>query len=643
MTDRVDLNGLSLPGAMGPGPQPTPLDLRFATLVGAKLAPEFGSELARVLTTGDHGWAVDPRGAVLQAFGGSPHARGRAWTPAPSPAPDPAANGTCDAEDGRMLACPVCGSAYGTGFRTCGFDGAKLVPETNDFLVEHLVDAYQIQCRIGDGLAGRVYRARNIYLDLDFAVKVLFGHRTVDRMTWARHQKDAEIAIHLRHPNLIAVHEVAVSPEGLSYLVMEHLEGTTLAQAMAGGILAPFKIIQVAREIALGLEALHTAGRCHGDLKPSSVMLAHEDGRDRTKLLDLGFSASGEERTRSARHLHSSRRCGAPHYTVPEQIAHRPVDARSDLYAFGAILYEMLAGRPPFVGDSEHILNQHLTARPPALADAGPLGALALGLLEKEPGARPPSARAVVEVLDGYEAELRASLRARPVTGPPRRTPPGTLRPIPAPAAEGPSPAPASPMPGAAPSKHQAPRVAPSPGSEREAERHVVTERVRNRLTRPAPPFPGLPSRPPTVRLRAAPGLRAHNPAPPEQLRAGEGARTPALEADDGTWMQAALGRGGRGRAGLLATAVAVIVLAWIGHALHLFGPARPRAPRVVSPVLPAVLTPGPAAQAPRPGGAAEPAAPSPSAGSAVPGAAPPATARGLVPALSPKSGAAAP
>jgi serine/threonine-protein kinase len=318
-----------------------------------------------------------------------------------------------------MLVCPVCGVAYGTGFTICAWDAARLVEEDEDTLVAHLIDHYLIESRIGEGTTGRIYRARDIYSHRDVALKILYGEYTADAGFLEFFQKRVELTSKIRHANVVAVRSFDVSPEGQAFAVMEHLAGTTLAQAPQMTSSSEARTIEIVRQMALGLDALHSADLVHGDLKPSSVMLVPESETERVVLIDVAISTTGGARAQSPRVARSSRRSGAPLYMSPEQICEGRSDAKSDLYALGAILYELLTGSPPFLGDVEQILHQHIFTPAPALEAHGPLGALAADLLQKSPMHRPESARIVVERLDqiahdgGREDDARRGQKRR--------------------------------------------------------------------------------------------------------------------------------------------------------------------------------------------------------------------------------------
>jgi eukaryotic-like serine/threonine-protein kinase len=299
-----------------------------------------------------------------------------------------------------MFACPICGIAYASESPACPADGARLVIEHSDALIDQLIDRYAIVCRLGEGINGRIYRACDIYARHDVALKILFGHIASDRAKLEALMRRAEILTEIDSPHLTRIEGFGVSPEGQAYVAMEYHLGTTLAQMPAVLEMPRDRAKEIVRQIALGLGALHAKGIAHGDLKPSSVMIVSEKGEDRVKLLDVALSALGEEHLRTIELARSSRRSGAPLYMAPEQIRGRRSEPRSDLYALGAILYELLTRRPPFLGDVGQILTAHVFARPRPIPEHGALGALALRLLAKEPWLRPSSAAEVLASLD---------------------------------------------------------------------------------------------------------------------------------------------------------------------------------------------------------------------------------------------------
>jgi serine/threonine protein kinase/Tol biopolymer transport system component len=227
---------------------------------------------------------------------------------------------------------------------------------------------YEIQSPLGAGGMGEVYRARDTRLDRIVAIKVLTSHLSDNPELKQRFEREAKAISSLNHPNICTLHDVG-SQNGVDFLVMEHLEGETLAQRMRKGPLPLDQVVKVGCEIADALDKAHRAGIVHRDLKPGNVMLTKAG----TKLLDFGLAkplntlvaASGSAPLVSAALTMSSPSpqlspltshgtiVGTMQYMSPEQIEGREADARSDIFALGAVLYEMATGKRAFEGKSQ--------------------------------------------------------------------------------------------------------------------------------------------------------------------------------------------------------------------------------------------------------------------------------------------------
>src|SRR5437870_5779498 len=206
--------------------------------------------------------------------------------------------------------------------------------------------SYEILSLIGVGGVGEVYRARDLHLNRDVAVKVLLNLST-DPQRLHRFEQEARAAGALNHPNILAVFHMGTY-EGAPYLVSELLEGETLRQAVKRGPLPIRKVIDYGVQIARGLEAAHEKGIVHRDLKPENLFLTR-DGR--IKILDFGLAKLTQplgdvlEEARTRTRTDRGTWLGTAGYVSPEQVREGRADARSDVFALGAILYEMLAGR----------------------------------------------------------------------------------------------------------------------------------------------------------------------------------------------------------------------------------------------------------------------------------------------------------
>jgi TolB-like protein/predicted Ser/Thr protein kinase len=262
---------------------------------------------------------------------------------------------------------------------------------------------YSIRDKIGAGGMGVVYRARDERLQRDVALKVLPPAALGDEASRARFRREAMALSRLNHPNIATVHDFD-SQDGVDFLVMEYVDGETLAQRISRGAIPESECADLAVQIAEALEEAHERGVIHRDLKPGNVIVT---GKGRVKVLDFGLAKlfhagdAGETASVSAAGTWS----GTVPYMPPEQLEGQPTDERSDLYALGAILYEMATGRRVFAASSaprlfSAILNDS-PAPPSSLAPglSPALDALVARLLDKSPARRPAAAREVIAAL----------------------------------------------------------------------------------------------------------------------------------------------------------------------------------------------------------------------------------------------------
>ena len=259
---------------------------------------------------------------------------------------------------------------------------------------------YEIGASIGAGGMGEVYRARDSRLNRDVAIKVLPASVAADDERLRRFTIEAQTAGGLNHPNILAIYDLG-SHEGQPYLVAELLQGETLRARLDAGPVPLSKAVDFVRQAAAGLAAAHGSGITHRDIKPENLFVT-TDGR--VKILDFGLArvepviAEGGE-TRLNTGTAAGIVLGTVGYMSPEQVRGVAADSRSDLFSLGVVLYELLSGRRPFVGDSAvQTMNAVLTVDPPDVATAGRIVPLALEqvvrhCLEKNPEERFQSAR----------------------------------------------------------------------------------------------------------------------------------------------------------------------------------------------------------------------------------------------------------
>src|SRR6266498_1688481 len=232
---------------------------------------------------------------------------------------------------------------------------------------------YEIRSKLGAGGMGEVYRARDMQLGREVAIKVIASAFAIDKDRLRRFEQEACAAGALNHPNVLTVHDISTH-DGSPYVVSELLEGETLRQRISGTPLAQRRVIEYALQIANGLAAAHEKGIIHRDLKPDNIFITN-DGR--VKILDFGLAKLIEPDGNQIQTDVPTRGIdtnpgvvvGTMGYMSPEQLKGSPVDHRSDIFSFGAILYEMLSGRRAFHGDSPaETMSAILREDPPGLS-----------------------------------------------------------------------------------------------------------------------------------------------------------------------------------------------------------------------------------------------------------------------------------
>src|SRR5499426_644390 len=266
---------------------------------------------------------------------------------------------------------------------------------------------YEILSPLGAGGMGEVYRARDPRLGRDVAIKVLPASFSQDPDRLKRFEQEARSAGVLNHPNVTIVYDIG-SQNGAPYVVQELLEGETLRSELAGGRFSPRKAIDYAIQIAQGLAAAHEKGIVHRDLKPENLFVTNNG---RVKILDFGLAKLTQtEGSANVTNLPTATEpgvvMGTLGYMSPEQVKAKPADARSDIFALGAILYEMLSGQRAFRGDSAgETMAAILKEDPPDLSLTNPSVSPAVErvvrhCLEKNPERRFHSAHDVAFALE---------------------------------------------------------------------------------------------------------------------------------------------------------------------------------------------------------------------------------------------------
>ena len=278
-------------------------------------------------------------------------------------------------------------------------------------------DRYEVQRRIARGGMADVYLARDLLLDRPVALKVLFSEFATDPSFVERFRREAQSAANLSHPNIVNVYDSGEA-NGTYFIVMEYVEGRSLAQIIRDeGALSPDRAADIATDIASALGFAHRNGVIHRDVKPGNVLISPIG---QVKVTDFGIAravSTQENLTQTGTVM------GTATYFSPEQARGESVDPRSDVYSLGVVLYEMIAGQPPFSGDNPvSVAYKHVQESPPSLRERNPrlpapLEAITLKALAKNPANRYASA-------DDLAADLRRFRDGRDVLAEPLLAPP---------------------------------------------------------------------------------------------------------------------------------------------------------------------------------------------------------------------------
>ncbi|MEP6767265.1 MAG: protein kinase [Acidobacteriota bacterium] len=306
-----------------------------------------------------------------------------------------------------MKVCPDCGMCVEDGESACPEPGhaAPLVVRPGERLV---AGKYRLDRLIARGGMGAVFVAYHTDLERRVAVKLLRPDSVADPEARERFRREAKAVARINHPAVAALYDYGVLPGGEAYIVMELVVGETLRRALdREGPLSASQAAAIGRRIAQGMAAAHASGVIHRDLKPANIVLpAVPDGRRVAKIVDFSIAKlaePGETLTGSGAFL------GTPRYMSPEQCEGRELDARSDVYALGVLLYEVLSGRPPFEARTPAaIAVKQIRESPPPLLRVRPdvpeeLARLVMKCLSKDPALRPQTAEEVGAALRRFE------------------------------------------------------------------------------------------------------------------------------------------------------------------------------------------------------------------------------------------------
>lgn len=272
-----------------------------------------------------------------------------------------------------MKKCPKCGGEYPDTTTLCPSDGEALEKDPDSLVGTTFAGKYRIDARLNEGGMGTVYRGTHVLMDKTVAIKVLRPSLAADEKIVARFSREARAASRISHPNALSVTDFGEDESGHVFLVMEYLSGKTLKHVIREeGPLPLARVVDIARQIGDALHAAHEQGVVHRDLKSDNIMLLDTMTSDHAKVLDFGIAKIQESEGAVDTNLTAPNLVlGTPQYMSPEQCSQNSeIDARSDIYSFGVILYEMLVGHVPFSGDSPTmVMMKHLQEPVPSVLE----------------------------------------------------------------------------------------------------------------------------------------------------------------------------------------------------------------------------------------------------------------------------------
>ena len=283
-------------------------------------------------------------------------------------------------------------------------------------MIGRTLSHYEVLEKIGSGGMGEVFRARDTRLGRDVAIKVLSAEVASDANRLRRFEREARAASALNHPNIVHIYEIG-DHEGTPFIAMEYIEGVTLRELISSGALPPKKKLELAVQIGQGLAKAHAADIVHRDLKPENMMLT-TDGH--VKILDFGLAkllspvqSDPDGPTFTKHGTDPGTVMGTASYMSPEQALGKSLDARTDVFSFGVVLYEMATGAAPFRGDTPaSLFDEILHKAPPLPSQASqasqplPTGvdSIIQKALQKDPDDRYPSAKELLADLEGVSS-----------------------------------------------------------------------------------------------------------------------------------------------------------------------------------------------------------------------------------------------
>lgn len=303
-------------------------------------------------------------------------------------------------------------------------EGGETAPVSADFLAANrspnrlgttIAGRFRIETKLGEGGMGAVYKAEHIKMNRPCAIKILSASALNDPEALPRFTREAQMSSRIDHPHAVTIYDYGESEDGLVYLAMEYIEGSTLTKIMeADRIFGLDRVIAISKQIGDALDAAHALGIVHRDLKPDNIMLSRKgsDG-DFVKVLDFGIAKMAESEDKRNDLTQAGLIIGTPFYMSPEQVSGDKLDARSDVYSFALIVYEMLAGSLPFDGqNTQAVMVSRLVTAPKPIRWINPeisplIDSAVMRALERDRTLRTPTAGQFVrDLIDAFEGRV---------------------------------------------------------------------------------------------------------------------------------------------------------------------------------------------------------------------------------------------
>lgn len=346
----------------------------------------------------------------------------------------------------KIKKCPACNGEFPSDLVVCPNDRTMLLtPKKDELIGQILNDRYKVVEEVGRGGMSAVYRGVHELMDRTVAIKVLLPQLVSDQISIKRFQQEAQAASHLQHPNVITVYDYGFVASGQPYLVMDFLEGESLSEIIKADKHVPVKrVIPIFMQACEALEHAHQKGVIHRDLKSSNIMLIDFEGKtDFVKVVDFGIAKLMPSSGKQSQNLTQTGEVfGSPIYMSPEQCMAQSLDARSDIYSMGAMMYEALTGQPPLMGQSIiDTMQMHMSTPPKPFKEMRPdlkipdaLERVVLKALAKKPEQRYQSMQELRDAMEGVSKLMeqeklfsanpprKSGIKSSKVTKPPAET-----------------------------------------------------------------------------------------------------------------------------------------------------------------------------------------------------------------------------